>query len=533
MEGIKQRIEVEYTRKEKLSIARKLQILSLQIEDKSDDGINTIFDNQDKCGLEICKVFKNKSIINCLVYGMTQTGKTGCMTSLIQHYCLSELIPINNIYIITGLSDTEWKKDTKNRMPDSINSQVFHRANLSKTFMKDIREKQNTLIIMDEIQIACEENQTIHKTFIDCGFYDLDFLLENDIKLIQFSATPDGNMNDVLDWKYYSAKVKLDPGYGHYGANQAIEQNRVKQFLDLTNIDNVRELKQDIETTFTNPRYHLARIPNKRENKDGTNNQSKVISNIKKVFGKNYEYNKNYLKAKKGDINDILKKQPEKGTFIFYCEILRCAKTQYKKYIGISYERFVDNPNDSSIIQGTFGRDTGYDNNGDSICYTNIPSLENYIKLWDNDMEFKKGIKWNTKTTQYNEKDDLTYSTGTFNSVKHIEQLKDNCSEKVKDIDRGEPILGGPYQTFERTVKEGRVLNVIKRRSPKKPGEDKLKDGYYVVNISGKTRILSQDKLVETSRVTSGMGKSKYCIRPCYSDLNDPNTLEWWLIYYE
>lgn len=58
-------------------------------------------------------------------------------------------------------------------------------------------------------------------------------------------------------------------------------------------------------------------------------------------------------------------------------------------------------------------------------------------------------------------------------------------------------------------------------------------NGYYTVNISGKNIVLSQDKLFKTSRVTSGMGKSKYCIRPCYSDINGPNTLEWWLIYYE
>jgi len=82
-------------------------------------------------------------------------------------------------------------------------------------------------------------------------------------------------------------------------------------------------------------------------------------------------------------------------------------------------------------------------------------------------------------------------------------------------------------------VKRGRELKVIKRRSPKKPGEDKIMNGYYTVNISGKNIVLSQDKLFKTSRVTSGMGKSKYCIRPCYSDINDPNTLEWWLIYYE
>ena len=45
-------------------------------------------------------------------------------------------------------------------------------------------------------------------------------------------------------------------------------------------------------------------------------------------------------------------------------------------------------------------------------------------------MDFKEGIIWNTKTTHYDKKDDITYSTGTFNSVKHIEQLKDGCSEK-------------------------------------------------------------------------------------------------------
>ena len=527
MECIKQRKEVEYSRKEKLSIARKLQILSLQIEDKSDDGINTIFDNQDRCGSEICKVFKNKSIINCLVYGMTQTGKTGCMTSLIQHYILSNNIPIDNIYIITGLSDKEWKKDTIERMPDSIKTRICHRANLLKTFFRDIREKQNSLIIMDEIQIACEENQTIHKTFEKCGFYDLNFLLENDIKLIQFSATPDGNMNDILDWKHHSAKVKLSPGKGHYGPEHAIKQERVKQFKDLTNIDNVEELKQDIEKYFINPRYHLVRVPNKRENKDGTNNQSKVTSNIKKVFGVNYEYNKNYLKSKKSDINDILRIQPEKHTFIFYCEILRCAKTQYKKYIGISYERYVSNLNDSSIIQGSFGRLTGYDDNGDSICYTNKESLENYIQLWNNGMEFKEGIVWNTKTTHYDKNDDLTYSTGTFNSVNNIEQLKDGCSEKVK----------GKSKIKIKCGEKDELIKWFKENYPdrgKPHGTKKSKDGIYYLRKQKITKeILNKD--IENNNLI------RYISNQGLNNLNrryllayyDNDIVKWCLIYYE
>ena len=191
MEGIKQRSIIEYELNELNIIQKESHILSEQIEVNSLKGINTIFDNQKTCGKAVRNIFNNKSIINCLVYGITQTGKTGCMTALIQYYILSNSIPIDNIYIITGLSDAEWKKDTKNRMPDSINSRVFHRANLPRTFLKDIQEKKNSLIIMDEIQIACEDNQTIHRTFRECRFYDLDFLLENDIILIQFSATPD------------------------------------------------------------------------------------------------------------------------------------------------------------------------------------------------------------------------------------------------------------------------------------------------------------------------------------------------------
>ena len=532
MEGIKQRSIIEYELNELHIIQKEAHILSEQIEVNSLKGINTIHENQKTCGKAVRNIFNNKSIINCLVYGMTQTGKTGCMTALIQYYILSNNIPIDNIYIITGLSDKEWKKDTIERMPDSIKGRICHRANLLKTFFRDIREKQNSLIIMDEIQIACEENQTIHKTFKECGFYDLDSLLENDIKLIQFSATPDGNMKDILDWKHHSAKVKLEPGEGYYGPKQAIEQNRVKQFKDLTKIDNVKELKTTIDEKYKEPRHHLIRVPNKRENKDGTNNQSKVIYNIKKVFRENCEYNKNYLKTKKTDINDILTKQPEKHTFIFICETYRCAKTIEKKFIGISYERYVPNPNDSSIIQGLFGRLTGYNDNRDSICYTNISSLKNYIQLWENNMDFKEGIKWNTKTTHYDKTDDITYSTGTFNSVKHIEQLKDGCSEKVKE-DRGEPIIkkfyGEPGQ--EKLIEWFKENIKIKgKRGPKKKKKDN--SGFYKGAIRKGLEILSTEEVNKEKRwgFGDGPGIRSY---PCYSDINDPNTLEWWLIYYE
>jgi len=543
MEGVKKRAIIQYDLKELKVIQIKTGILTQQIELQHFEGTNIIHPNQDDCGKMIKGVFENRTHVNCLVYGMTQTGKTGCMTALIQYYILSFNIPTDNIYVITGLSDKEWKKDTKNRMPDGINARVYHRSNLSKTFVRDIREKKNILVIMDEIQIACEENQTIHKTFEKCGFYDLNFLLENDIKLVQFSATPDGNINDMQDWGPYSVKIKLKHGDGYYGPKQALAQQRLRQYQDLTQPQNVSALKTDVEKYKTS-RYHLIRVPNTRENKDGSNNQSIVISNIKTIFGEGCGYNTDYLKSKKGDINDLLKNMPNKHTFVFYCEILRVAKTQFKKYIGVSYERFSSSPNDSSITQGTWGRCTGYDDNGDSVCYTNISSLENYIKLWENNMVFKKGIVWNTKTTQYDIKDDFTRSTGTFNSVKHIEQLKDSCSEKVPQVpqvprvprvprvkeDRGEPTIN-KFKTQDNAKEyyNKELKSKMKGRGPNKIEPNK--DGYYEANIRGVKRVYSCEEIYK-ERKCNIMNGAGYGFRPCYENINDPSTVRWWFIHY-
>ena len=137
-----------------------------------------------------------------MVVALTQSGKTGTMIGLIKNYLndTTNLIPIENIYIITGLSSREWVEQTKNRMPKSIQERVFHRDNLTNKFVDDIKKKKNVLIIIDEIQIAAKENQTLYKAFSKAGFYNKQNLLKNDIKIIEFTATPDGTIYDLMDW---------------------------------------------------------------------------------------------------------------------------------------------------------------------------------------------------------------------------------------------------------------------------------------------------------------------------------------------
>ena len=89
------------------------------------------------------------------------------------------------------------------------------------------------LIIIDEIQIAAKENQTLYRTFDDAGFYNKETLLNNDIKIIEFSATPDGAIYDVLKWKQNGMKIKMNPGSYYTSCFDLLRAGRIFQYKDL------------------------------------------------------------------------------------------------------------------------------------------------------------------------------------------------------------------------------------------------------------------------------------------------------------
>ena len=150
-------------------------------------------------------------------------------------------------------------------------------------------------------------------------------------------------------------------------------------------------------------------------------------------------------------------------------------------------------------------------------------------------MELKEGIEWNSKTTLYNKTDDITYSTGTFNSVKHIKQLANNCSEKIK-TDRGDPIIKVFEGDYGQTEMRIWFKNNLKDKMPngtRGPKEKKAKScGFYRAGIRDGLEVLSTKKVYKERKwgFKEGSGVRSY---PCYTDVNNAKTLQWWLIYYE
>tara|TARA_R100000951_G_C2635051_1_gene179014 strand:- start:156 stop:1721 length:1566 start_codon:yes stop_codon:yes gene_type:complete len=477
-----------------------------------------IYENQEKVGKELYQLFKNREVINILVTAMMQSGKTGTMLSFITQYVRRENIPIGNICILTGLSDVEWKNDTTERMPNSLKQRIYHRGMIKKA-IKYLKGKKDCVIILDELQIAGQTKQTISKFFKELGYYDLITLLENDIKIVQFSATPDGHIQDIEGWENHSHTIKMEPGEGYTGVKDFMDQERVFQCKELTVIDNVRELF-DIVKKFKENRYHLIRVPDKGKG------QQLVIDNFKSVFEEqDCEYNDGYLNDK-SDFNELLSEEPNKHTFVFYCQKARCAKTfQVKKYIGISYERFAKKFNDSTILQSSIGRLCGYNDNGDSICYTNITSCENYIKLWENDLSYE-GVEWNTSTTKYDKNEKCTKSKEkSFNHAKNIDGI-DIYEEVNTDIKEN-------YK-YELSDDKKELQVFFKNKFPDGgcPQGTKEKDGEY--NWQGqkitKERLQYDIDNGKLSRYNTGQGKSSNFNRYLLA-YYDGDIVKWCLIY--
>lgn len=507
----------------KQNVLNELEILKLT-------GKSVIFENQEIIASKVVSAFKNRKIINIMVVSKTQSGKTGSMCATIKQYLedTSNLIPIENIYIITGLSSCEWKDQTKERMPESIQTRVFHRCELPNTFVDEIKDKQNILIIMDEIQVAAKKGQTIYKTFKNAGLLNKSKLYENDIKILEYTATPDGTIYDLMKWNDASSKILADVGDGYVSSFNLLQMGRVKQYKELCGYDketgevdeevfeNIQEIKNDIDN-YSNPLYHIIRTKNGPE-------QYLTIQNFKQIFNVDtYNFIKYDRESEIEDINKTLIIKPERHTFIFIKEMLRCAKTLKKNFIGILYDRYSKNPDDTSIIQGLVGRDTGYDNNGISICYTNINSIEIYEELWNSDFE-DKTIKWNSKTTKYT--NGILSGKNTFNDPKDYDgfSVASDDSDEIK-----EPVI----KKFKTQEEAKEYYN--KELKPKLGGRgpNKIKpnnNGYYQATIRSNKKIYTCHEVKCERR--QGLTEKNYRFYPCYEDVNDKTSLQWWLIHY-
>lgn len=495
-------------------------------------GTSIIFPNQIVAAQKILNIFTDKRKFMVLGLGLTQSGKTGVMCSCIQLFanCEENPVPVNNIFIITGLSSREWIKQTRERMPRILHDNIYHRDNL-KNLKEAIKGKKNILILIDEVQIACGIKQTISKEFDKANLLDKKYLLENDVKIIEFSATPNGNLYDYKKLGKHATKMRIFPGDNYIGCIDLLKLRRIKQCYPLSGKYYNSEILSIIDSEiqkFKDKRFLIFRT------KTG-DNQEIEINILKEYFGtekfiyKCYdmenlseeinvynEFNESY--ESKSEIDVLLSKEPLKHTFIFLKEKARCAKTFTKKHVGIWYERFTNKFGDDIVNQGLLGRATGYDDNGDSIIFTNMDSVRKFKKMWNSN--FEQTNDWVSNSTKT--KRGITVSKGTFNSLINKDTVNTSESEIITKEFPGE----NGFEEANNFNESRNILNQFETRICNKKN-------FYETSIRGNTKVFHYEEIIKEKNFGQGDkgGGKKGRLYPCYKDITNKDSLTWVLCY--
>jgi len=345
-------------------------------DDSLANDFHKLFPNQVQFGDDIYQKLLNRRTHTILAVALTQSGKTGSMLAVIHKMMSSNIIPIpsQHIFIITGHSSVDWLSQTKSRFPKPIRRNIFHRNNLS-TFSQRVRNLTNVLIFIDETQIASYHNQSIMNSLLAAGINEAS-LFFRDIKFVLVSATPNSCVKRFIPKRDGYELVYMLPAPGYRSIFSYYDSGHLRQSKDLCGFDiasntvlphvydNIREIPLSFE-----PKYHIIRTHHSFKH-------DITIDNFRDVFRSKADY------LSMPNL-DILEKPPQRHTFIFIKETLRCANTICKDHIGVMYERYSKHVADSAVIQGLAGRATGY-HNAHILIFSHIPSVERYRILWDN-----------------------------------------------------------------------------------------------------------------------------------------------------
>jgi len=352
--------------------------------------METVFTPQKQLATQIINAFtvQQHNIVTCVA--PMQWGKTGtiCKTiELMTNSALGDIDP-NNVYILTGMSDNEWIRQTKKRLPKEYRSNVYHLSN-----MKNISgvNKDNNLFIIDECHVASRKSQTISRIFDTTFHMDIHNLRNNRIVLI--SATPTNIIMDLRENSIRNCIIHAPKVDSYTGVDTLLRQERIipikYDYRSLRQLD----IFFDAMKKYTTPKYHIFRY-RELKHQPGVMEQ-KIKTHCEKY---SFDYIFNTSKYRTGNMDKIMKTAPRKHTVILIKGRWRAAKTFVQDYIGVLIESGKDY---NAVVQGLPGRMCGHNTNQESVVFANIKAIEEYMKLMDNKYDYSHGIEeWKTGNLQ-------------------------------------------------------------------------------------------------------------------------------------
>lgn len=410
-------------------------------------------------GLELFNSIIKQGFTLTALKAFTQSGKTNAVLVAVVHlvqYHWAKSEGLANIIIATPLNEKEWRVQTWERIPCEFTPKhpedrplvrqenVMILSDLIKLVRNLETIDQPYYIFIDEYQRGTQKGQTIDKFFQKVLGVDTDSfgynpkgfvksLKSRNLNFVFISATDfyTEYISSLGNYRPYINTVELKPGKGYIPWQNYLNTERLQDMVELVDPkfgDLTTRFKQEFGKFLKGAdpnRYILVRKGNNLE-----------MSNLIAALRSEYKDTINILEhhGKKKLPANILKFKPDKPTFIIIKDYWRAAKTLEAKYIGLVFDRYVNNPGKQSVdtvLQGLLGRLTGYHKPWDIMIYTNRALLEEFLK---NEQQVLLDLK--------------TRQTGTI-EIKWIEAGKTN-----KIVKAGRTLVGDKNKLRELALTE-------------------------------------------------------------------------------
>jgi hypothetical protein len=486
-----------------------------------------IYPNQQDAADECIAAYKNGAVAICLI-AQPGTGKTGTAQAVMIHMATNpddeEIIYSENIINCTGMSDNDWVTQFKNSVLPPFRDNIFHRQQLNSPMVKvKLQNMKNALIITDECHIASGSKMTMAKIFKEVGILDAKVLENEKIKILEVSATPDAVLYDYTKWRGKCATIKIQPGPSYKGFEIMLKENRILDAPILEDPDDYYELLESFDERYKNTtkKYFIFRLmdPNKKRMFETESEQLGWVC---------LNHNSD---ERIEEIDNLMKNPPQKHTLIFVKGFWRASKRITRQHIGGTYEQIPKKQDISVSAQSLVARDCdNYDYSGDQLDinlrplhYCDKGAIEQYVEWFNAGCDFSAS-KYKSQRISSNGKGKVL-SKETKVNIKIVGGIDDDSDgDNIK-----EPVIKN-FNTQE-AAKDYYNKELKEKFSGR--GPNKLKpndDGYYKATIKKITKVWTCAEI--KSKVYIGSANNNYWFYPCYEDINDISTLQWWFIHY-
>ena len=325
-----------------------------------------------------------------------QAGKTGVVTALIRLIFTNirrTHITDERIFVLTGMSDNAWIKQTCERLPVNVRNGVAHSGGFRK-IQKKLRSLagrehlRDILIVFDESHIASlgsnRPNKLIYKEV--ALLCPRELWKERNIHILTISATDPGKSSICSEDTSGSSKVvRLLTNEKYQSVEFLNNSSRIRYndtFGDLHESKAINELRRAIGE-YSDPLYHILRP------RVGKHAEVEKLLDIAfpgclvirwdsttKLAENDGESSSSVIT----DINDLLEVKPEGNTFILLKNMFYASKTMDDTHVGILWDR--NGGKDDTNLQSLLGRALGYEKSKRTIVYTSKETVENYLGFW-------------------------------------------------------------------------------------------------------------------------------------------------------